>query len=111
MAISATLNPVERAGWQVNADSADVSGTEILRAVVAGESHYIESVVMDCKSAINATILDGAIEIVGPVEFTTNGVQKTWTFTRPVKITVATAITIDASASGQISVVMTGYTK
>jgi hypothetical protein len=111
MAIVTRKNVVDGAGWQTNSDSADVSGTETLLALVAGKSHYIEMISINCEVAINATILDGSIKLLGPIAFGVEGPQYVVQFIRPVKVTAATAITIDASAGGQISVVMTGYTK
>jgi len=111
MAISATsLNP-DGFGWIVNADSANASGTEELKAAGgAGVSHYIEYISLTSKVAITATVKASSVEIFGPVEFTTSGGQIDIRFTRPVKVAANEGIDLLAD-SGQISCLIYGYTK
>lgn len=106
-------------GWGVNADHADASGAEVLKAAPAttGESHYIEYISINTDSAINITIGSGettsAVDtaIIGPVEFTTSGGQYDMHFTRPVKVDANTLIAVDSSGAGQLHVFISGYTK
>jgi len=112
-----TTSNVTPHGWVTNAYNADWSGCEIAKALVAGKSHYIESITINCASAITVTVGAGetasavTTTILGPIVFTANGNQFTHTFTRPVKVASATDITADAFGAGATCIIISGFTQ
>ena len=116
MAIVKTASNVARHGWMVSATSADFSTTEELRAAPgSGVSIYLEYISINSISAITVTIGEGETTdavttiIVQPVLFTTGGGQYAIHFTRPIKLSAATSLTVDASAAGVVQIGAYGY--
>ena len=114
--VTLTDSAVDRAGFVVNANSADLSGCETIKAAVAGQAIFIERVVIISNTAINYTIgageTDGAVTtvLIGPVYVAANSITPL-TFTRPIKLAAAVALTADASGAGAVTIVIQGYVK
>ena len=105
-------------GWIENITSADLSGTETLKAAPASGNLYLEYISINCVAAITVTIGSGetasAVDtaIIGPIAFTAAASgQYVIHFPRPVKIDATTAITADASGAGAVNVVLIGHTE
>lgn len=105
-------------GWVVNASNSDWSGTEVVKAAPAsGTSLYVNSVWVSSASAITFTIGEGETSsavttiIVGPIHLAANTSTPQIRFLKPIKLTAATALTMDASGAGSATVVVEGYTK
>jgi hypothetical protein len=125
-----TINPMvvnavphEGETWAMSMNSADVSGVEIIKAAVAGSSHYIMKISLHASAAMTATI--GAGEAVagtmdnaylGPVSFTAAGPRCHIDFTQPsalplkgVKCGTGLPLCIDGTA-GAIVIYIEGKT-
>lgn len=117
MAITANTMTTPKAGWVINATSADLSACEELKAAVAGVSHYIRGITINSASAITVTVGEGettnnvTTALIGPVTFTTAGYVYHFIFLEPIKLTAATALTVDASGAGTVHVMVQGFTK
>lgn len=115
-AVTLTNNNVDRAGFVVNATSADLSGCETLKAAVTGKSIYIERIYIISNTAINYTIGAGETSggvttiLLGPVYSAANSATPL-IFTRPIKLAAATALTADASGAGAVTIIIQGYIK
>ena len=111
-----SLNP-STSGWIINATSADLSGAEIILAAPASGHLYLHRADIFCVSAINVTIGSGedssAVEtpIIGPVTFTASSAHYSVEFDPPLKVDATTALTCDASGSGQTCIVVQGHTE
>lgn len=118
MAITKQSNTSARAGFSVNATSADASGAEELVAAVADKSIYVTQLSIATVSAVTVTIGAGettsAVTTVlyGPVPFaaTTPGQVKEL-FNPPIKLAEATALVVDTSGSGAVHIYVQGYIK
>ena len=117
MAITLASLGTDRYGFVANGYSANWSGCESLKAAVTGKSHYIESVTINCASAITITVgageTGGAVTAVllGPFTFTASGCHYHCVFPRPIKVDAATAIVADSSGAGAACIVVTGFTQ
>jgi len=115
MAITVTTHTLGKGfGFSKQGISADASGTETIVAAVAGKSHVIKSIMIYCLSAITVTIQDDTgtpITIVGGITFTTTAQPAVFTFLNPIKVAVGKTIDVDASGSGQVVVLVQGYTE
>lgn len=116
MAITKVENDTERSGFIVNANSADLSGCEELKAAAAGKSIYIERLTVNSEAALNVTIGEGETAgavttiVVGPLYLAANGTVST-AFEKALKLTAATALTIDASGAGNVTVIVEGFVR
>lgn len=114
MAITLKSNNVATSGYVANGNSADLSGCETLVAAVAAKSIYIERIAVSFGAEITVTIGEGessdGVEtvLIGPLYGAENTTVEL-VFNRPVKLTAATALTADASGSGNVTVVVQGY--
>jgi len=118
MAITANTITTHGLDWVVNATSTDLSSCEELKAAVASKSHYIRTINISCGSDITVTIGEGettgavTTALIGPAIFTSTGRDKySLLFICPIKLTAATALTVDASGAGTVQVVVEGYTE
>ena len=123
MAITAEGNitgefAIDGAGFVVNATSADLSGCEsILAAQGSGISIYLTHISISSASAITVTIgageTTGAVTqaLVGPVEFVATGYTYDVVFLTPVNVGANTALTVDASGAGNVTIIAEGYIK
>lgn len=116
MAITLANSNVDRHGFVANGSSADLSGCETLKAAVTGKSIYLERLYISSDTALNVTVGAGETSsavttvIIGPIHFAAN-TSREFVFTRPIKLAAATALTADASASGNITLTAQGYIK
>ena len=104
--------------WAISAYSADLSGTESLKAAVTNKSHYITKIVINCSSAITVSIGGGettgalTATYLGPIIF--SAFASTFTFDfgddKGMKLLPSTALTIDASGAGAVSIYIEGKT-
>jgi len=114
MAITLVTNNVAERGFVANGNSADLSGCETLVAAVAGQSIYIERIAVSFGAAITVTIGEGESSdgvdtvLIGPLYGAANSSLEL-VFTRPIKVTAATALTADASGAGNVTVIVQGY--
>ena len=119
MAITLTNSNVEKAGFIANGNSADLSGCETLKAAVTGKSIYLERLVINSAAAINITIgageTTGAVTtvLIGPISFAADNGKSNieFVFTRPLKLAAATALVVDASGAGTVTLVAQGFIK
>ena len=116
MAITLANSNVENAGFIANGNSADLSGCETLKAAVSGKSIYLERLIINSASAINITVgageTTGAVTtvLVGPIYFAANTYIEL-VFTRPLKLAANTALTVDASGAGNVTLIAQGFIK
>jgi len=110
MAITVTNPNPGKAGFFLNATSADASGCEELKAAVAGKSIIIDHLTINSGAAITITIGEGetggavTTTLIGPVSFAQNASMQ-WDFRNGgMKLTAATALTVDASGAGNICI-------
>lgn len=114
MAITLKTNNVSSRGFVSNGNSADLSSCEVLYTGVTGKSIYVERVAVSFGAAINVTIgedksSDGVDTVlIGPLYGAANTTTEI-SFTRPVKLSTATDLTVDASGSGNTTVIVQGY--
>jgi hypothetical protein len=101
----------------INGVSADASGCEELKAApAAGKSIYIESLTINNgANALSHTIGEGETTPgsldtakIGPIAMAAN-TSLQWKFKRPVKLTAATALTLDSSGAGAVCIFAEGY--
>jgi hypothetical protein len=118
MAITLDEANVDGYGFVANGYSADWSSCETIKAAVAGKSIYLTHLTVSCVAAITITVGEGetanavTTELVGPLQFAaTSGSPVTIPFTRPLKLTAATALTADASGAGAATIVAQGFVK
>ena len=106
-----TVSPARtNAGWIVAANSADLSGCESLVAAVSGKSIVVDYMVVNTDTALNVTIGEG--ETTGavttwktpPLYLPANGFVIVPCPPGGMKLTAASALTIDASGAGNVSV-------
>jgi len=117
MAITVTNPGPAKAGWFINATSADASGCETLKAApAAGTAIIIDHLTINNGSggAQSITIGQGktgaavTTALLGPVAMAAN-TSLTWTFLNGgLKLADATALTIDSSSNTDLSVFASG---
>lgn len=117
MSITATSSNPGKAGFIVNATSADASGCEqIIAAPDAGTSIYIDQLTINNGAdAISITIGAGETSpavtaiILGPVAMAANTTAYfDFRGIGGIKLAAATALTLDASGSGAVCIVVQG---
>lgn len=114
MAITLTSNSVSPYGFLVNGHSADWSGSETLVAAVAGKSIYIERIYINAHDAeiftFGAGETGGAVSavVLGPISCPADDVVEL-VFTRPLKVTAATALVVDAVGAGDATIIVQGF--
>jgi len=115
MAISITTPQPGKAGFVINATSADASGCEELKAApAAGVSIKVDHITINNgANAISITIgqgvAAGGVEaaIIGPIAMAANtSIQ--WDFPYGIVLTAAKALTVDASGAGAICIFARG---
>lgn len=113
MAITLTTNNVDGAGFIANGYSADWSGCETIVAAVTGKSIYIERIYIHAQDIALFTF--GAGETGGAVTATVLGPLVSGmcelVFTRPLKITAATALVVDADSAVAATIIVQGFIK
>jgi hypothetical protein len=119
MAIAVTTPGAGKAGWIINATSADASGCEeLVAAPAAGVSLYVDQLIINNgANAISITIgageTGGAVTaaLIGPIAMAAN-TSLSFDYTRVggIKVTAATALTVDASGAGAICIHAVGRT-
>ncbi len=118
MAISTTTPSPAGFGWLLNATSADASGTETLKAAVAGKSIVVDHLTINCgPDALTITVGEdesgGAVEtaLIGPISMAANSSLQ-WDFGSwpcfGMRLTADKALTIDASGAGAVTVFARG---
>jgi hypothetical protein len=114
MAINITVPQCGRAGFILNATSADLSGCEELQAAPgAGLSIILEHITISSGAAITVTIGQGKTgagvtkALLGPISFAA-GQTIQWDFPRDtiggLALDAATALTVDASGAGDVCI-------
>ena len=115
MAIAVTSPQSAKAGFIINATSADASGCEELYAAPAtGKSIVVDNLTINNGSGtISITIGEGettgavTTALIGPVAMAANtSIQ--FAFTHGMKLTAATSLTVDASGAGAICIFAQG---
>lgn len=115
MAITVTTPSPGKAGFILNGVSADASGCEELKAAPAtGLSIIVDHLTINNgANAISITIGEGktgagvTTALIGPVAMAANtSIQ--FTFPQGMKLTAATALTVDASGAGAICIFAVG---
>jgi len=115
-AITLATNTSERTGFIANGYSADWSGAETLRAAVAGQSIYVERIYINAHDAETFTFGAGetgsavTTVVLGPLSVSADTIVEL-VFTRPISITAATALVVDAASTGTATIIVQGYVK
>jgi hypothetical protein len=114
-----TPHSTNAVAFAVNAYTADCTGNEILKAApAAGYSIVITQITVDSAvSAMSFTVNANATALYGPVTLSTEttaagyvtNCQHVWKPTRPVKLTAATSLNLDAGKAGAIHCYVEGY--
>lgn len=110
MAITLVTHPVEGWGFIANANSPDWQGNEEICAAVAGKSIYIERILLHCIAAEVYTIQEATTVLLGPFSMANTSFLNL-EFTRPLKLTPATALNMDATGAGDGTIVVQGFIK
>ena len=116
MAITLISNNVETHGFLVNGNSANLSDCEELVAATAGKSIYVERLAISFGAAITVTLGAGETAgsvttvLVGPLYGAANSTIEL-TFTRPIKLAVNTALVVDGSGAGNVTITCQGFIK
>lgn len=117
MAIVLTALQPSTYGWATNGQSLDLSGGEtVLSAPGTGKSLRLKQVVISSAAALNVTLgaglAAGAVvtPILGPVYLAANS-SVTFEFETPVRLADNTALTVDASGAGAVSLFVSGTTE
>ena len=114
MAITLVSNTIEKHGFVVNGNTADLSSCEELVAAVAGKSIVLERIAVSFGAAITVTVGAGEAAndvvtvLIGPIYGAANSSVEL-TFTRPIVLAAATALTADASGAGNVTIVAQGH--
>jgi aspartate/methionine/tyrosine aminotransferase len=112
MSITVT-NPACKVGFIANGVSANASGCEEVVAAVASKKIKVRHLTVNTDSNITITIGEGettsavTTALIGPITFAANSSMQ-WDFNPPMELTTATALTVDASGSGNICVFAQG---
>jgi hypothetical protein len=119
MGINITTPTPAKFGFILNATSDDASGCEILKAApAAGLSIIVDHLTISSSAAITITVGEGktgdavTTALIGPIAMAANSSIQ-WNFTRGfavkgMALTVATALTVDASGAGAICIFVIG---
>jgi len=117
MAITTTALQLSTYGWATNAQSADLSGGEtVISAPGTGKSLRLKQVVISSAAAINVTLGGGlaagavVTPILGPAYMAQNS-SLTFEFSPAVRLADNTALTVDASGAGAVSLFVAGTTE
>ena len=89
--------------------STDATSGVTLWAATTGKSHYITDMIVSVDTAMTVSIKDGT-DIILEVYLAANG-GFIMNFQTPLKGSTATDLTVTTSASGKVSVTVTGYDK
>lgn len=116
MAIAVTTPQAAKAGFIINATSADASGCEELIAAPATASIIVDQLTINNgANAISITIGEGettgavTTAHIGPIAMAVNTSLKfDLTGNGGMKLTAATSLTVDASGAGAICIFATG---
>jgi hypothetical protein len=112
----ATLQPATH-GWVANANSADLSGCETIVAAVASTQIIVDYVEINTDTALNVTLGEGetagAITTVkfGPYYLAANSTIIVPLPPGGIILTSATALTVDASGAGNVTITAWGRYK
>tara|TARA_Y100000034_G_scaffold99151_1_gene121686 strand:+ start:135 stop:473 length:339 start_codon:yes stop_codon:yes gene_type:complete len=110
MAITVNLPNTPGEAFTFNATSADVSGTEELKAAPTAQSIYLEWILINSVAAITVTILDAAADLLGPFNFAATAPGFVcMKFDPPIKLTAEQALNVDASGAGAVCVAGQGF--
>lgn len=105
--------------WAVSMYSADLTGTEEIKAAVAGKSHYIRRIVIRCSTATIMELGDGAAGaalthiFLGPIPFliaSTAGLELNFGEGEGMKLTAGLAFCIDQTLAGPTWIYAEGNT-
>jgi len=117
MAITLTSLTPSTFGWAVNGVSGDASGCEtVVAAPGAGLSLYLRQVLISSGAALTVTLGAGktgdavTATILGPVYMAQNSTVS-FNFLVPPRLAYNTALTIDTSGAGAVTVLVAGYTR
>ncbi len=116
MAITVTTPGAGKAGFILNATSADASGCEELKAApAAGSSIYVDHLTINNgANAISITIGEGetggavTTALIGPIAMAANTSLQFDFRHGGMKLTAATSLTVDASGAGAICIFAQG---
>lgn len=114
MAITLVSNSLFKSGFSVNGSSADLSGCEELVAAVAGKSIFLTRAVISFGASIAVTVgageTSGAVTsvLIGPI-YGAVGTTTILESDKPIKLPVATSLTVDASGSGDVTIMAEGF--
>ena len=115
MAITTQASTPARRGAITNSTTADLSGTETLRAAPgAGISIYLRHFVINTDTQLSITIGAGKTStavttvIAGPFYLAADGNIEV-TLPEAIKLAANTALTADASGSGNVTILSTVY--
>lgn len=103
---------VERPSWTLNVTSDDVSAATTIKAAVAGKKHFIEKLTVTYKSGGTNwfKVMDGTAELISSL-ILADGVPWTYAFLRPIYGTANTNLRIRTGASGNIHILIEGFTE
>jgi len=102
----------ERPSWALNVVSDDVSSGEIIKVPIPNKRHVIEKITVTYKSGGTNwwKLLDGMATLIGPV-IVADGQVWQYTFLHPIYGTLNTNLKIKTQASGNIHVLIEGFTE
>ena len=94
----------------VNANSSDASGNEELVAAPAtGKAIYLEDVLISSSAAISIVLNEATSAVSGPFYSTAEGLLAHKLYKRPIKLKDATALNVDASGAGAVTLIIEGF--
>ena len=109
MAILITTPQPGKFGWIINATSADLSGCEELKALVAGKSIIVDHITINNTGAQTVTIGQGetgaavTTALIGPIAMAANSSMQ-WDFPSGMVLTAGTSLTADASSNTAVCI-------
>lgn len=116
MAITLTTNPVSGGGFIANGYSTNWSGCEEIVAAVSAKSIFIERIYLNSEGTDTFTFgageTGGAVTttILGPI-YSPGYVLMEMVFTRPLQVTAATALVVDANGATAATIIIQGFIK
>lgn len=114
-AVTLTNDNVYPKGFLVSATSADWTDAEIIKAAVTGKSIYVESAYISSGVSTFFTLGAGdansgvTTELLGPIF--TNAGNVSLDFKRPIVVSSATDLVLDANNSGNATIIVQGFIK